>query len=111
MSAQPDLFNWTPPAKPPQPLRALARSSDPPTSHAAAADLAHFLTELEADVLRVIVRAGAFGATLDEIVDGTGLDKVTASPRLKPLERKGCVRRHGTRVGKARKQQTIWVVA
>jgi DNA-binding MarR family transcriptional regulator len=110
MALQPDLFaDWSPPI-PPSPLpRAFARASDPVTSHLAAADIAVRLPELEEEVLRAVKIAGAYGATLDEICAVTGLDKVTTSPRLKPLERKGLVRRNGTRLGRARKQQTVWL--
>ena len=109
MSPQPDLFDWTPPI-PPSPLpRAFARASDPWTAHLAAAKIAPRLKGLQAEVYRVIKLAGTNGATLDWICDVTGLDKVTASPRLKPLERKGLILRQGTRLGRAGVQQTVWV--
>lgn len=104
----PDLFSY-------QPSAALARRSDPPASHAAAASLEDVLPRLEQAVLAAIRAAGERGATLDEIVSATGIEKVTASPRIRPLIDKGWVGwRLGpsgkplTRPGKSNRGQTIW---
>lgn len=100
----PDLFDWTPPP------RALARAADPGTSHRAAASLSAELPELEALVMRTLAPAGERGMTLDEVCAATGLDKVTASPRFKPLEAKQLLRRaEKTRPGASGRQQTVWV--
>ena len=98
---QPDLFS---------PERALARASDPRTSHAAAHAVTERLPDLEAAVFNSVVAAGRVGKNLDEVCADTGLDKVTASPRFKPLEGKGFILRAAfTRAGKAGKQQTVWI--
>lgn len=104
--AQPDLFSYTPP---PRVERALARATDPNTSRQAANSVTPILPELEALVLKSLRAAGRNGMTLDELVDDTGLDKVTVSPRLKPLCRKDLAKAEGTRLGKAGRQQTIWI--
>lgn len=96
-----DLFSYVPPPK------AHARRTDPGTSHEAARSVEPDLTNLEAAVLRAIPQAPA-NATLDEVVDATGLDKVTASPRFKPLEAKGLIVRAGKRRGSSGRQQTTW---
>jgi uncharacterized membrane protein len=107
MAYQLDIFSWTPPPAPP---RAMARRNDPSTSHAAAQSVTPDLPELEATVLHALRRSGESGKTLDEICDATGLDKVTASPRLRPLVRKGFVREADfTRPGKSNRQQTVWI--
>jgi predicted transcriptional regulator len=87
-------------------LFAFARASDPYTSHEAAAEVP--VTRLEAIVLEAI-RASAIGRTIDELVDATGLDKVSISPRLRPLCNKGCiVESTHTRPGRSGKQQIVW---
>lgn len=104
MTAQPDLFNHQ------APPRALARARDPQTSHLAAASLDSQLPDLERVVLRAVIKGGALGRTLDETCDETGLDKVTASPRFRPLQRKEHIREaEFTRAGKSGRQQTVWV--
>lgn len=92
---------------------ALARKKDPLTSHDAALSLDEALPTLEARVLRALENAGDFGATIDELVDALGdLDKVTISPRLRPLCNKGLVRDLGAqRKGKSGRFQTVWVTA
>lgn len=101
MNEQPDLFS---------PERALARAGDPRTSHAAAAVVTEHLPDLEAAVLKSVASAGRVGKNLDEVCDDTGLDKVTASPRFKPLETKGRILRAAfTRAGRSGKQQTVWI--
>lgn len=108
MSEEPDLFNWKPPPAPP---RAFARATDPETCEIAAASMQSEVAALEAAVLEVVVAAGAFGAMLDNAVRVIGRDKVTLSPRFAPLERKGLIRRNGTRLGNAGRPQTVWVAA
>lgn len=75
----------------------------------AAAAVTPLIPEREAIVFEAVRHAGSAGAILDELVEATGLEKVTVSPRLKPLLRKGLVAMAGTRVGKAHKPQTVWV--
>lgn len=84
---------------------AFARSTDPTTSNDAAASVR--ATDLETTVFE-IVKSSVVGMTLDEICDATGLEKVTASPRLRPLEKKGFVIRSGSRIGRSGRRQTVW---
>jgi hypothetical protein len=91
-------------------MNALARNSNPATSHAAASAISGSLPELEKKVFNAITSAGSLGMTLDEITQATGLDKVTASPRMRPLCNKGLVVENGTRPGRAGRNQTVWVV-
>jgi DNA-binding MarR family transcriptional regulator len=90
-------------------MNALARATDPGTSHDAAQSVS--ATVLEAQVLRAIRDSGDRGATLDEIMERTGLEKVTASPRAKPLEGKGLIVRAGKRPGLSGRAQTVWRAA
>lgn len=90
--------------------RAYARKTDPGTSHAAAASVEPELNELEGKALDALLLAGARGMTLDELVLHTGLDKVTVSPRLKPLRIKGKVRDPiDRRPGNSGRPQSVWV--
>ena len=68
------------------------------------------MTELES-LVYASIKSSRIGATLDDIVSDTGLDKVTASPRLKPLETKGHIVRDGKRAGHAGRKQTVWKLA
>lgn len=79
---------------------ALARLSDPSTSHEAAARVS--TAELELVVRRTLSRHPE-GLTTREIHEITGVDHVSVSPRLKPLERKELVVRAGRRDG-----STVW---
>lgn len=77
----------------------LARTSDPVTSHDAAARIdARGLADL---VHRELQRNGP--ATSHEVADRLGLSLVTASPRMKPLETAGRVVRDGRR-----DRRTVW---
>lgn len=100
-----DLFHFSRPH-----TEAHARRTDPDTSKQAAASVR--LSDLESKVLAVLRARGDAGATLDEIVEATGLDKVTASPRLRPLVRKGfAVQTSERRTGASGRPQTIWKAA
>ena len=84
---------------------ALSRAGDPDTSHEAAASI---MADLEAVVLGAL-KTSQTGMILDEIIDATGMQKVTVSPRLAPLERKQLVVRRGKRAGLSGRKQTVWV--
>jgi len=86
-----------------------ARNTDPETSHEAAASLD--LPELEEIVLAELRAAGPSGCTLDDLVGRLRMDKVTVSPRLRPLCNKSLVVPIGKRVGKAGRNQTVWCAA
>ena len=98
-----DLFDYQPPVAP----TAFARRDDPLTSHAAARSVEADVPALEMVVLKAVPFAPE-SAILDEVVEATNLDKVTASPRFKPLEEKGLIIRVGKRRGFAGRQQTAW---
>jgi DNA-binding MarR family transcriptional regulator len=72
-------------------LWALARTSDPATSHAAAADVSLRVNNIELQVLAALVLRGP--STSHDLADYTGLSLVTVSPRMAPLESRGLVKR------------------
>ncbi len=85
--------------------RALARTGDPITSHAAADFVTPHLTNLEQKVLQAL-EDSRYGLTTKQIAEKTGIDRVTVSPRMKPLKNKGLVvrtesRRDGSQVWRA----------
>ncbi len=83
---------------------ALARSTDPQSSHDAARSVD--TSTLEALVLDVLAAYPA-GLTSKELARITGEDRVTLSPRLRPLVRKGLARETNTRRGRS----IVWAVA
>lgn len=85
------------------PLFAHARASDPETSHEAAASVN--VAALEAKVLKVL-RASGEPKSSHQIAALLGLELVSISPRLKPLEERGLVKRAG-RDGR----RTLWALA
>jgi len=87
--------------------RAYARSSDPSPSHDAAARVAPKVGALERRVVEALLAtpSGSGGLTVPEISAATGIDKWSISPRMKPLEGKGLVRRLSARRGGA----TVWL--
>lgn len=93
MSKQLDILDWLSGHAVPPPSMAIARATDPRTSHQAAVAITPDLPELEAAVLHALRAAGAAGMTLDQICDATGLDKVTASPRLRSVAERAAERR------------------
>ena len=83
---------------------AAARSSDPGTSHVAAALVN--TTRLETIVLTYLEHNPS---TTHEIAAGTGLDLVSISPRIKPLVRKGLVEDSGElRKGPSGRKSIVW---
>lgn len=87
-------------------MTAFARTHDPLTSHLAAAS-AH-VSRLEEVVLDEI-RLAKNGLTIDELVAITGLDKVSLSPRFRPLCKKGLIiETNETRRGASGRRQTVW---
>jgi predicted transcriptional regulator len=66
-------------------------------------------TYLENMVFDVVQATGEQGAILDDITRATGLDKVTISPRLRPLVRKGFViETDRKRQGLSGRGQRVW---
>lgn len=89
------------------PQRAFARSTDPQTSHDAARSVEPDLTNLEVTVL-IAIPFEPENAILDEVIEATGIEKVSVAPRFKPLEQKGVIFRTGKRRGFAGRLQTSW---
>jgi predicted transcriptional regulator len=89
---------------PPPPIPGAVRHNDPETSKAAAESFD--ANSLEMRVYQYLVDSGP--SILDEICHGMKLDKVTASPRLRPLERAGMVVRCPSRTGFSGRPQTEW---
>lgn len=83
-----------------------ARATDPETSHAAAASVEP--TELELLVLAALgVRPR--GCTSSELSDFLGIERVSVSPRLAPLARKGLIEASGERRrGPSGRSQIVW---
>lgn len=89
----------------PQFVPGASRRTDPETSTEAAQSVD--ASNLERVVLDCLKARGP--SILDEVIALTKLDKVTASPRFKPLEDAGKIARTGIkRPGKAGRPQTEW---
>lgn len=87
----------------------LSRNDDPGTSHDAADSVTTKipnLNKLVLDCLEEEKRGPGKGMTSKEIAADLGLDHVTISPRMKPLEKLGMVRRTIRR----RKKSIVWEV-
>lgn len=82
-------------------MSAFARSSDPSTSHEAAARVD--FTNLEAIALQGLEELGGRG-TAKQVAAQVGRDKWSISPRFKPLEGKGKVARTEER----HRGQIVW---
>jgi hypothetical protein len=103
-----DIFRRKAPRRRPVNTEAHARSSDPDTSHAAAAALRP--TETEAAVLDALARCPS-GATASELVALMKGAWNTITPRLAPLCRKGFIRDSGERrKGPTNRSQIVWSV-
>src|SRR5260221_10282451 len=87
---------------------AFARHNDPATSKEAAASLIAYLPGLEALAFCCIGESGKIGRTIDELEEELKLDKLTLSPRLRPLARKGLIQESGfTRPVRSGRQQIV----
>src|SRR5215831_7052336 len=82
-----------------------ARRKDPLTSFQAAEAIGQHVTALETLVLDAL-KAGP--ATTEELAARLDISLVTVSPRLRPLELKGKVRRKGTKANSSGRQATVW---
>jgi DNA-binding MarR family transcriptional regulator len=87
-------------------MEALARRTDPDTSHEAAASVK--VQKVEARVLRAMAEMDGVG-TWDLISDRSGLRPGTVSPRFAPLRGKGLIVESGSlRPGSSGRSQTLW---
>ncbi|MGH6793077.1 MAG: helix-turn-helix domain-containing protein [Methyloceanibacter sp.] len=107
MSGMKSILGDKPPPWAQQQSQAFARNTDPQTARDAADSITPIVTDLEAAVLAALKTAPR-GLTLDELIDATGLEKVTVSPRLRPLCVKGYAKELGKKPGRSGRQQTIW---
>ena len=83
----------------------LARSTDLPTSHAAAASAVRFARDHEARILAALVRP----MTCYEIAEATGLDHVAVARRMRKLVDDAKVSASDeTRAGPTGRQCTVW---
>jgi len=74
----------------------LSRNTDPITSHDAADEATKKIPQLNKlilDCLESNKRAGGNGMTSKEIAEAVNRSHVAVSPRMKPLEQRGMVRR------------------
>ena len=106
-----------PPEFPPQDseqsdlFKAYARRTDPHTSHQAAKAIEGHLPELDGKLYRALYDAGRNGLTSQEITDVTGISRVSVSPRLRPMERRGWIEDSGdTRPGHSNRPGIVWIV-
>jgi predicted transcriptional regulator len=89
--------------------RALARHTDPSTSHDAAESVN--VTALEQIVLNALKQHHE-GATTEQLSDWLALSLVTISPRIRPLVRKGLVIDSGfKRCNASGRKSIVWRVA
>lgn len=89
---QPDLFT-----------SAHYRRTDPATSRDAARSV--HANELEKTVEQWMLKQGTRGGNSLEMAEATGLDRVSLSPRFKPLEKAGTLIRTTERRGRSQ----VWV--
>lgn len=89
---------------------ALARNTDPQTSHDAATDVQERVARMEVLVLRSLYDHPA-GLNWDEITNITGMRAGSVSPRFAPLRQKKLIQ-HGrcTRKGSSGSVQTVWTI-
>ena len=71
--------------------QAHARKTDPVTSHEAAEAITPSLNKIEQGIYDALCSFLPGGATADEIVEVSGIQYRTVTPRLKPMCRKGVV--------------------
>jgi len=72
-------------------MTAYARSTDPETSHESAMAIRRALPMIEKRILFALEGTYGTGLTTFEITEITGIPRVTVSPRLRPMSRKGVV--------------------
>ncbi len=77
-------------------MTALASSTDPATSHEAAAGVQ--VQTIESRILAAL-RRERVGMTTHELARKLDLSLVTVSPRMRPLVNKGFIRDSGLRIG------------
>ena len=90
--------------------QAHARKTDPVTSHEAAKSITPSLNKIEQGIYDALRSFLPGGATSDEIVEASGIQYRTVTPRLKPMCKKGfVVDSGGHKRGDSGRRQIIWV--
>ena len=90
--------------------QAHARKTDPVTSHEAAEAITPSLNKIEQGIYDALCSFLPKGATSDEIVEASGIQYRTVTPRLKPMCRKGFVVDSGEhKRGDSGRRQIIWM--
>lgn len=88
-----------------------ARKTDPVTSHEAAEAITPSLNKIEQGIYDALCSFLPGGATADEIVEASGIQYRTVTPRLKPMCRKGFVADSGEfKRGDSGRRQIVWRV-
>lgn len=91
--------------------RALARTTDPATSHEAAAAATPYVGDLKKGIVKVL-RGVPSGLTASEIAEQLGLPRDSISPRMPALVKARMVRSIGARKPPGhRVASTVWVLA
>ena len=90
--------------------QAHARKTDPVTSHEAAKAITPSLNKIEQGIYDALCSFLPGGATSDEIVEASGIQYRTVTPRLKPMCKKGFVVDSGEhKRGDSGRRQIIWM--
>jgi hypothetical protein len=90
--------------------KAHARKTDPVTSHEAAEAITPLLNKVEQGIYDALCSFLPKGATSDEIVEASGIQYRTVTPRLKPMCKKGFVVDSGEyKRGESGRRQIIWM--
>ena len=90
--------------------KAYARKTDPVTSHEAAEAITPLLNKVEQGIYDALCSFLPKGATSDEIVEASGIQYRTVTPRLKPMCKKGFVVDSGEhKRGDSGRRQIIWM--
>ena len=91
-------------------MTALARNTDPSTSHLAAAACEEFASKHRASILQALRLDGPAGK--DELARRTGLDGVAIARRLPEMQRKGLVCPTGRTVPSSKgRAERVWRAA
>ncbi len=86
---------------------AYSRATDPITAYDAAQQLT--VARVEMVVLERLRELRDTGATSDEMASLTGIDRVSVSPRFRPLVKKGLVEPSAERrMGRSRRPSIVW---
>ena len=90
--------------------KAHARKTDPVTSHEAAEAITPLLNKVEQGIYDALCSFLPGGATSAEIVEASGIQYRTVTPRLKPMCKKGFVVDSGEhKRGESGRRQIIWM--